>query len=554
MKIRCAGHEDRPTPEQTNLFIRACRKFIKDNPDQIIVVHCTHGFNRTGFLISAFLVDEYNWDISAAVSLFTQARPPGIYKDDYIKELFTRFGDIEDAPPAPEKPDWCFEEEEDDEAGARPDEHRSESEGDNSSNNHHRPHHAAVFMDGVPGVSPVSSASEINQLIDTVRQMTGWTARDPFPGAQPVSMTIANYRFLEARDYMVSWKADGTRYMMLILDESRIYFMDRKASFFRIDGIKFPRKSAPNDHLKNTLLDGEMVIDRIDKHKTCPRYLIYDVVVFENELVCQSDFKKRISVINEEIIEPRTEGLKAGRLNRNSEPFGIRWKSFWKMVETKKLLDPKGFLKGLGHETDGLIFQPVDEPYSGGTDENILKWKEESLNSIDFKVMIENTHHQGMLPEKFACLTVIDGNRFIAMDKIKLLKSNRSYWEEYANQIVECTLIKPNATNPKPEWKVLRIRTDKPNPNSYKTAISVMESIKHPVTKQMLLDLIDKYIKTRSQAMANGQQKKPPVPPGPDGDGAGKRKAPDDMMPPPPPKRPLHGESSSSSSSSSSSD
>ena len=41
-----------------------------------------------------------------------QCRPPGIYKGDYIKDLFARYGgNPEEIPPAPPLPDWCFEEE-----------------------------------------------------------------------------------------------------------------------------------------------------------------------------------------------------------------------------------------------------------------------------------------------------------------------------------------------------------------------------------------------------------------------------------------------------------
>lgn len=60
--------------------------------------------------------------IEAAVATFAQARPPGIYKGDYLKELFRRYGDIEEAPPPPVLPDWCFEddeEEDEDEDGKK---------------------------------------------------------------------------------------------------------------------------------------------------------------------------------------------------------------------------------------------------------------------------------------------------------------------------------------------------------------------------------------------------------------------------------------------------
>ena len=53
-------------------------------------VHCTHGFNRTGFLISAFMIEEFDWSVDAAVQEFRSARAPGIYKGDYLKDIYVR--------------------------------------------------------------------------------------------------------------------------------------------------------------------------------------------------------------------------------------------------------------------------------------------------------------------------------------------------------------------------------------------------------------------------------------------------------------------------------
>jgi mRNA-capping enzyme len=43
-------------------------------------VHCTHGFNRTGFVICSYLVEDCDMSIELAISVFAAARPPGIYK------------------------------------------------------------------------------------------------------------------------------------------------------------------------------------------------------------------------------------------------------------------------------------------------------------------------------------------------------------------------------------------------------------------------------------------------------------------------------------------
>ena len=74
VKLSCRGHGETPNPETVNLFIKLCTQFIAQNPLQIIGIHCTHGFNRTGFLIVSYLVQAMDWSVEAAVNEFAKAR------------------------------------------------------------------------------------------------------------------------------------------------------------------------------------------------------------------------------------------------------------------------------------------------------------------------------------------------------------------------------------------------------------------------------------------------------------------------------------------------
>lgn len=58
--------------------------------------------------------------------------------------------------------------------------------------------------------------------------------------------------------------------------------------------------------------------------------------------------------------EPRHNAMKYGRIDKQREPFSVRDKGFWEVTQAKKLLEPK-FTRGLGHEPDGLIFQPSQD-------------------------------------------------------------------------------------------------------------------------------------------------------------------------------------------------
>lgn len=108
MKLRCRGHGETPSVEQTQAFLEIVDDFSNQKPLEYIGVHCTHGFNRTGFLIVAYMVLRLDCSVGAALTAFAKARPPGIYKQDYINELFQRYDDIEDAFQAPQRPDWCL--------------------------------------------------------------------------------------------------------------------------------------------------------------------------------------------------------------------------------------------------------------------------------------------------------------------------------------------------------------------------------------------------------------------------------------------------------------
>ena len=72
------------------------------------------------------------------------------------------------------------------------------------------------------------------------------------------------------------------------------------------------------------------------------------------------DFVTRLTAIEREIIGPRNKFIQQGLIDKEAEPFRVRLKQFWDISETHILLGPKFKKDLLGHEPDGLVFQPVD--------------------------------------------------------------------------------------------------------------------------------------------------------------------------------------------------
>jgi len=472
VKLQCRGHGETPPQEAVQAFINICRKFIQQNPLEIVGVHCTHGFNRSGFLISAYMVEEFDWSVDMALSEFTKARVPGIYKEDYIQELFKRYGDVADAPPPPEMPDWCFEEETGVDEDGEPITHVAEPAVDAKTGKKGK---KGRFMEGVEGVTIVADIEESKILQKKINSMCEFTKKG-FPGAQPVSMGKNNLHFLKEKPYKVSWKADGTRYMMMIDGKDRVFFFDRDNCVFRVKGLTFLHRKDKNRHIADTLVDGEMVIDVVNG-KNFPRYLIYDVIQFEGQQVGKTAFSIRLTCIEKELIMARHAYITQGIIDKTREPFSVRKKDFWDVTDAHKLLSDK-FAENLAHEPDGLIFQPSKEPYKPGRDDEVLKWKPLDMNSVDFKLVVKKEEGLGLLPKTIGCLYVGGYDPPFAQMKVnKQLK-------ELHNKIIECKWENN-------QWIFMRERTDKSFPNGYNTAMGVISSIKDPVTTEILLDFID---------------------------------------------------------------
>lgn len=497
VKLSCKGRGETPSEDQTRLFVNMCRQFLSNNPLDAVGVHCTHGFNRTGFLLVSYMIEEMNWGVEAAIQEFAQVRPPGIYKQDYLEELFRRYDEVQYTTPAPPLPSWhteCDDDEteepprkrqhngrhdEEDTGGGSGGGGRGNVGGGGGGKKRHREfsNKNPTFMEGVPGVTPVLDQPRLRQIQTKAQTICKWK-KSGFPGCQPVSMDQSNIKLLQKKPYMVSWKADGTRYMMLILKEGQVYCLDRDNSVFQVDGLTFLHRKDPNRPLGDTLLDGEMVIDK-HEGRDIPRYLAYDVVQCDGVYVGNMKFPVRLKCIEVDVIGPRHKAMIEGRIRKELEPFSIRLKQFYPVVKAGSLLGEK-FSKQLSHEPDGLIFQPTTDPYQTGRCMEVLKWKPSTHNSVDFRLCIAKEEGEGIVPKLVGHLYVGGVDRPFA--QMKITKSIK----QLDKKIIECK-YENNA------WVFMRERTDKSFPNSLSTAQSVCNTIQNPITTSWLLEFIERH-------------------------------------------------------------
>ncbi|KAM3858517.1 RNA/RNP complex-1-interacting phosphatase-like [Diretmus argenteus] len=88
VKIFTEGHE---VPSDTTIlsFKRVVHRFLRDNwdNDKLIGIHCTHGLNRTGYLVCRYLIDVDGMDPREAVGLFNSSRGHPIERHNYLHDL-----------------------------------------------------------------------------------------------------------------------------------------------------------------------------------------------------------------------------------------------------------------------------------------------------------------------------------------------------------------------------------------------------------------------------------------------------------------------------------
>ena len=90
IKVRLVAKEI-PGEEQQVDFNHVINDFFEKFPSHYIGVHCSYGFNRTGFICCSYLISERAIPIDEALNIFAKSKPPGIKHHWFLKALRKRY-------------------------------------------------------------------------------------------------------------------------------------------------------------------------------------------------------------------------------------------------------------------------------------------------------------------------------------------------------------------------------------------------------------------------------------------------------------------------------
>ncbi|KAI0729937.1 mRNA capping enzyme, catalytic domain-containing protein [Fomitopsis betulina] len=386
----------------------------------------------------------------------------------------------------------------------------------------------------LPG-TPIPQRSDHDRWLKQTVARFCQLEHERFPGSQPISFGMQDMQKLDTHDFWVCEKSDGIRVLLFIhtdleTNDQAVFLIDRHNTYRELNGFYFPHFEDPRKPLRSTIVDGELVID-VDPRtrQETLRYLAFDCLVVDGQNVMQRPLDKRYGRLQMWFYEPYAKMLRDHPQVASSHPFHIKVKQVKLSYHVDDVFNID--LPALQHGNDGLIYTCAETPYIPGTDNNILKWKPPSENSIDFKLVLRFPPASSRSPDPdFLAKPVFelhvycgDEQRQPRYEFYDVMHVEDDEWESLkrAGEQLDDRIVEVHWDPVNEHWRMMRFRDDKPAGN-YKTVVEkIIKSIADGVEKEQLLarsTSIRNAWKTRHsdpQQRPSGAPPPPPVRPPP---------------------------------------
>ncbi|ETS85406.1 hypothetical protein PFICI_03431 [Pestalotiopsis fici W106-1] len=326
-----------------------------------------------------------------------------------------------------------------------------------------------------------------------------------FPGAQPVSFARRHLEELRRDDYYVCEKSDGIRYLLYLTDDGNgqelHYLIDRKNDYWWVKNAHFPTVQGEGTFHRDTILDGELVVDTMPDGTREPVYLVFDCLVLHGQSLMSRGLQKRFGYFHNEVFKPYKKLFEKYPQEKAYQPFILGMKEHQLAYGTEMMF--RQIIPNLHHGNDGLIFTCLSTEYKYGTDPHILKWKPAEENTVDFRWKF---HFNMVQPDEQDTAEGVT-EPYIDYDgvpRVELLvfhggkddyrpfgelHMTEDEWEELKalNEPLDERIVEAYMDEQR-RWRFYRFRDDKHNGNHVSVVNSVLESIEGRVTKEELIE------------------------------------------------------------------
>jgi hypothetical protein len=314
---------------------------------------------------------------------------------------------------------------------------------------------------------------------EEIRNRLGNFAHGPrnfFPANWPVSLGKHNINVL-SENYVVRAKPQGPRYLLYIDEDGDIYMENNAQQIFRIDEefvIRFP--STIGGYVKDTVLDGILAelkdFNEADEKKRFV-FIIHDATRVNGVDITRKGILERMTFVKEEVMSNKAIAQRTIQTNR--EPFDIDVAEYKKIQDTEEIISRVNQGE-YNFPFRSLVFHPKREGYISGNCSKILQWEMSHDQEFTFLLKIEKESGTEV------------GRLYVGGPKLQFILHDTVELTEELKQANNCIIEMKYVDH---QWKFLRIREDRKHPNGIRALTEKMESLKNPVTTEMLLSYIE---------------------------------------------------------------
>ncbi|CAG7834741.1 unnamed protein product [Allacma fusca] len=462
VKLAVAGRQS-PSMHEITSFNNVCNQFLTENPDKIIGIHCTHGFNRTGFLICSFLSQVKKLDVHSALKKFAELRPPGIYRQNMVNDIVGYFGSL-GCPPAPKvsNPPWKVGNTYRKNAAMNGNipENNSGKVNKNSGRTQCRmPHMIRKFCPGETFQEYIRNysievATEMRaSILEDVSILTNRTSSESFVGSEHRQCTELEFEILKSEPYMVSWfPEEYFRYLLYFDAGSRAYLIDSSNRVYALPGLIFPSCTSPSGCVFSTVIEGIILRKYVSTIEGCIdaeyHFEMCDVEAFEGQNLTAQSLGSRLKLLRDVLEARKSLGyakLRIRSFDLPSDPFRIRIQPMWSASHFWKLQRFDWF-HSYPIGPNALIFYP-----SNSAESKDVKWMCPTTNTTCFRLLREFLIKESD-PVPVTVFRLYTDDREVYFDELKYATDEDfNLYDSFVGSIIKCEF--DNATG---GWKVKR--------------------------------------------------------------------------------------------------
>lgn len=205
------------------------------------------------------------------------------------------------------------------------------------------------------------------------------------PVENPISLDRSNLHLLQTNDYMVAFKADGVRYLLVLMmyrERALAVLVDRAKRMFAL------RVQAHASHYINTsVFDGELC--ECNTSTNTYDYLIFNALIDQGAYLGDQPYPMRLNHIHSNFSGETIKAKDRAKITSFISPVDHRLNFIRK--ECDYLRNMRAMHRNIipRYNYDGFVFTPCVGHVVPGRNEKLLKWK--STNTIDVQLTLGPT-------------------------------------------------------------------------------------------------------------------------------------------------------------------